>query len=477
MSEEENRLPGVLFEEIEYPQSKKQGEKVRVTLEVDQEVGQKALAAMSSEDFTLAAMSSEDFGDIGLQIDDVLGEAPISASQEAMASDSTQKKQNNILVSGFIEEKDIDKLKSYPHIVKVFRRDPDKEKLGFYSCPEGWTGSACDCGGSHGTINDVANYLHVNELWNQGFKGDGIVVGVMDGGITAEGRQIKSNDTNHQDWPGKLIKNVIGGYRTDWGTSGIAVISDGRAIWHGNMVATDVLGMAPDAKVYDLKILGGRDVLDNAFKALDWAIKQHRINQTPHILVNSWGPYEGGSEYAEDINHYLTLKYIEAIKEGIIVIFAAGNCGLPCGRGDSRCGRNNLGSGVSILGCNGHPDIITIGGVNVNEEYIGYSSQGPSIFRAEKPDFCAVTHFQGYYDNTTPLIKRDGGTSAAAPIAAGAIALLKQGDPSLTHHQIKSILKQTAKDVGPAGEDIFSGAGIIQPKDAMERIRTMNVRA
>src|SRR6185503_10959744 len=153
--------------------------------------------------------------------------------------------------------------------------------------------------------------------------------------------------------------------------------------------------------------------------------------------------------------------------EGIIVLFAAGNCGASCP--DGRCGPDN-GPGRSIWGANGHPRVITVGAVNQNDRLVGYSSQGPAALDPNKPDFCSVTHFAGYFPRVNPAHASDGGTSAATPIAAGVIALFKQCKPTLTHDEAKNALKGTARDIGPTGWDQHSGSGIINAKAAYDSI-------
>jgi hypothetical protein len=70
---------------------------------------------------------------------------------------------------------------------------------------------------------------------------------------------------------------------------------------------------------------------------------------------------------------------------------------------------------------------------------------------------------QGYFSS-------DSGTSAATPIAAGVVGLLKQADPAATQDQIKQALRNTAKDIGPVGWDQYSGAGIIRAKAAFDQL-------
>lgn len=320
----------------------------------------------------------------------------------------------------------------------------------------------CDCnsGTPKGNIQTVARYLGVDQVWNAGYRGRGVVVGVVDGGIAAEGRASG----------GRKIPRVIGGWPTaNWGT---------KAAWgeHGNMCATDVLGMAPEAQLYDLRISDAPNIagtLSDALAAYQWAITQHRRNGTPQVLSNSWGLYQKawGPDYADDpkIEHPFSRKVAEAINQGITVLFAAGNCGEACPSG--RCGSDN-GPGKSIWGANGHPQVVTVGAVNTRGEFVGYSSQGPAALDRNgiKPDFLSVSHFTGYFNS-------DNGTSAATPVAAGVAALLKQTDYSQSPEELKNALRWTARDIGPRGRDNHSGSGILRANQAFDYVRRSRSRA
>ncbi len=377
---------------------------------------------------------------------------PSNSQREAMliAGEDNQ----HIVVKATLTDEQREAAKASPDVIEVWS-DPDIEPI---ACPI----PPCDCSPTvpHGTIADVATYLGVNQIWNAGKRGEGIVVGVVDGGITATGRPLASGET-----PARTITNVIGGWPTDsWGTRG--------ASWgyHGNMCSTDVLGMAPNCRLYDLRIAGASNTtgtISNALQAFQWAINQHASNGTPHILTNSWGIFNIASapDYVNNPNHPFTRKVVEAIDAGIIVLFAAGNCGDTCP--DGRCASS--GPGNSIWGANGHPRVITVGAVNKDEQFVGYSSQGPASLDPHKPDFCSITHFTGYFNS-------DSGTSAATPIAAGVCALLKQGKPSASPDSIKNALTATAKDIGPAGWDQHSGAGIISGKRAYDRLTKLLIK-
>jgi subtilase family serine protease len=234
------------------------------------------------------------------------------------------------------------------------------------------------------------------------------------------------------------------------------------------MVAFDVLGMAPKASIYDVRISGAKGsrepmsaVISEATAAFQWCIEHFRRDGTPHIITCSWGMMQSAWEpvYARDPTHFFTSRVQEALDEGIIVLFAAGNCG-GSGCCHKQCGKEH-GPGRSIWGANGHPRVITVGAATREEKLAGYSSEGPAALDKKKPDFCGITHFEGY-------TRCDSGTSASTPITAGVVALLKQKKSGLTQTEAKKVLQETAKPVHFKGWNPHFGHGIIQPGKAFD---------
>ncbi len=394
--------------------------------------------------------------DAGFEINSDYEPVPVAGSQEEGTRGDDE---DVVVVRGSIEPQRIAELEARPDVVRVWRDTPiapfaveargerSMALAAFGPCPTG----ECDCSPTvaRGGIPDVARFLGVDRMWSEGIRGQGVVIGVVDGGITARGRTVRAGETAD-------VPRVIGGWPTaSWGTT--------ASVWgrHGNMSATDVLGMAPEAQLYDIRISDGESI-SAALAGFQWAIEQHRRDGTPHILTNSWGIYQESwdPQYARDPQHPFTRKVVEAITEGILVLFAAGNCGAACP--SDRCGADN-GPGRSIWGANGHPQVMTVGAANLDGQFVGYSSQGPAALDEHKPDFCSITHFRGYFAS-------DNGTSAACPVAAGVTALLKQAAPELTQQAAKQALIDTADDLEPAGWDPHSGAGIIQAAAAWEHV-------
>ncbi|MDD5402848.1 MAG: S8 family serine peptidase, partial [Dehalococcoidales bacterium] len=84
-----------------------------------------------------------------------------------------------------------------------------------------------------------------------------------------------------------------------------------------------------------------------------------------------------------------------------------------------------------------------------------FSSQGPNANGVIKPDIVAPDGVS----TTTYGTGAFYGTSAAAPHAAGAAALVKELYPAYTHTQLKTYLESHAVDSGTSGKDNIFGSG------------------
>jgi len=88
-----------------------------------------------------------------------------------------------------------------------------------------------------------------------------------------------------------------------------------------------------------------------------------------------------------------------------------------------------------------------------------FSSRGPTWDGRIKPDISAPDRTQTYYYGTSI------GTSFSSPVVAGAAALLKQQQPSISANQLRAALVAHARDVGDPGLDELFGWGelVLQP--------------
>ena len=135
-------------------------------------------------------------------------------------------------------------------------------------------------------------------------------------------------------------------------------------------------------------------------------------------------------------------------------------------RGTGSAGNNGLTNNHTLLPPANDPFVITVGATNdlnspgINDDTVApYSSYGLDETGSIKPDIVAPgTHLVSLLPHHTSLTLsqehpsnrlnlnyfRMSGTSMAAPVVAGAAALLLQDEPNLTPDQVKYRLKASA---------------------------------
>ena len=299
-------------------------------------------------------------------------------------------------------------------------------------------------------IDVIRELLAVDRVWRDGFRGQNIVVGIIDEGV------------NGQVYP------VVGGFSNNNAVPpGSAAITS-----HGSMCAADILIAAPAVKLYDYPFLGVPNS-GGALRMFQAVLEQRRIDGTPHITNNSYGftgiPHQQLFPNHEifDLNHPLHRKVREVVASGTPAFFAAGNCGEPCPSG--ACFPSGIGPNKSIHASNSLKEVITVAAVNSRHEHIGYSSQGPGLFEAGKPDIASYSHIFGNFGPNRPgglAQPFDNGTSAATPVAAGVGALLMSAISNLTPDKLKAALVQSAIDIGQPRFDHNTGHGVINAATA-----------
>lgn len=311
---------------------------------------------------------------------------------------------------------------------------------------------------SAATIDVIRQLLAVERIWQDGFRGQNIVIAIVDDGI-------------NNFYP------VIGGHERPSGPMpGTASIQS-----HGSMCAADVLVAAPFAKILDYPFLAGPNAGDSgvAIQMFQAILDQRRLNGTPHLTSNSYGfaglpPRDQFPNHeAYDPNHPLNRKVREVIASGAACFFAAGNCGQDCPSGN--CRSSAIGPNKSISAANSLPETITVAAVNSLNQRIGYSAQGPGTLFSQKPDLSAYSHFFGNFGPGRPaggtVDDFDSGTSAACPVAAGVGALLLSAFPGLNPDKLRQVLTETAVNLGQIGWDADTGWGVLNAGVAYVRLQ------
>jgi subtilisin family serine protease len=245
-------------------------------------------------------------------------------------------------------------------------------------------------------------------------------------------------------------------------------------------------GMAPSAHILSLKVLDdrGRGVISDVIAALDWTVA-NKAAYNVRVVNLSVGAAVTES-YKTDP---LTLAAKSAVDAGMVVVTAAGNLGKNA-NGETQYG--------AITAPGNAPWVLTVGAyshegtvVRTDDVMAGYSSRGPTAidFGAKpdlvapgtgivslssasstmyytKPQYLLTGSFGGGYKPYLSLT----GTSMAAPVVSGAVALMLQANPSLTPNMVKAILQYTAQ-IYPGYNALTQGAGFINAQGAVQLAR------
>lgn len=205
-------------------------------------------------------------------------------------------------------------------------------------------------------------------------------------------------------------------------------------------------GMAPEANLAVIKVLdkNGNGSLSAIIEGIDWCIR-NKVKYNIRIINLSFGAVAQDS-YRTDLLCRATSK---AWESGIVVCTAAGNSGPEVGT-------------VNTPGIN--PRIITVGNLDhrgtviYDDELHPTSSRGPTRDKIKKPDLIAP--------GTNIISLRAGGgyrsltgTSMAASLVSGAVALILEKEPKLRPDQVKRILTKNARKIDSTVNE--QGAGVI----------------
>jgi subtilisin family serine protease len=303
--------------------------------------------------------------------------------------------------------------------IAIALAETDETIAAVYADVEIEPSAICRDSAAVGKVADVAAELEVDFLQQQGFTGEGVCVALVDLGLNA--RWLRQN---RPDNPLDAMRSVsLPKMRAPFDTE----------VGHGSMCAFQVGIAAPKAVILDVPVLGSASNLptltSDVAKAYEQLVLQIEGGLMPNGLVvnNSWQVYDPTkdfapghrSNYSDSINHPLSNAIENLVDAGADVLFAAGNCGEACPYPGCRF---QPGSST-IVGANSHPDVVTVGGVDLNGSMLGYSAVGGRLERL-KPDVLAFTHFEG-----SGIADRDGGTSTASPVAAGVIAAIRSKKP------------------------------------------------
>lgn len=308
--------------------------------------------------------------------------------------------------------------------------------------------------------------LGAPKVWEElGITGQGVTVGVLDGGTNyqhpALAEKFVGNQPGHQAQDAYFDAVVPGngpetGSDFDHGThvAGTILGQDG---------AENRIGVAPGAKFIAARGLAA-DAGEEAdlLRATQWFLTYNQRVTNPEdkvrVINNSWGGDKLTSTWFEQ-----AAKNLKAA--GIVEVFAAGNT-------------NGYPADGSIANPATLPDVLAVGATTVQGDLAEFSLVGPSRIdpTKTKPDVSApgVGVRSALAGGGYAALS---GTSMAAPHVTGTIALMLSANPELTTDQISQILSETADPRTnlryPTAPNSGYGAGIINAYEAVKRAQAL----
>jgi serine protease AprX len=295
-----------------------------------------------------------------------------------------------------------------------------------------------------GTANQN-RMIDVDFLHGKGYRGQGIKIAVLDGGFYGVDFGAGFNSVRN--------KNQILEVRNFPDDNDSVYFSSTHGSNVLSIMAVDepgkFIGSAPDAEYYLFRteIVDSERVVEEDF----WLEAAEYADFIGADIINSSLGYTTFDEITEDHTYadmdgnttVITKAADMAAAAGILVCNSAGNSG-----DDSW---NYIGAPAD------GDSVFTIGAVDLNANYVSFSSEGPTSDGRIKPNVAGQGAGTAVMD-ATGVVYYGNGTSYSSPLVAGACASFMSAFPELTNMQVMDIIQSTASQAN--NPDNYLGYGI-----------------
>lgn len=273
--------------------------------------------------------------------------------------------------------------------------------------------------------------INAVQAWNHA-TGAGVVIAVIDSGVQLDHPDllvVPGHDYIDRDDDPSPGADSSGPHGT--GVAGIAAATGNNGL--------GVAGVAWGSEVYAIRLIGGNTSTSDLYESFGEA-----VDAGASVLSNSWGFY--GCDGVPNIEVFTEMfDYAEDVGRGglgSVVVFAAGNDG--CDNSQDMMLSNRKAVSVAAL--------------EWWDERASYSNFGDDIDIAAPTGLLTTDVSPGGYGSYAgDDAYWDGfsGTSGAAPVVSGVVALMIEANPRLTAKQVRDVLCSTGvrSDLGDAEWD------------------------
>jgi serine protease AprX len=326
-----------------------------------------------------------------------------------------------------------------------------------------------DPSGQPGSMTAVTRVTGAQQLWRRGITGAGVDVALIDTGVAPvdalddPNKVVVGPDLSVDSQAVNLRNLDVYGHGTHM--AGIIAGREGgprTGLQYVAAARNDYLGMAPDARIISLKVAATDGAVDvsQLIAAIDWVVQFGDSDGMNIRVLNLSLGTESTQDPAIDP---LAWAAENAWHAGIVVVASAGNSG---GR---LAGLDDPAS---------NPWVLAVGAADTNgtdtladDDVPGFSAR-PAAGARRGIDLVAPgvkivgpavggSSLYGKAESTAKIgngFLRGSGTSQAAAVVSGAVALLLDEHPELTPDQVKAALRSTAVPLQKADPSV-QGAG------------------
>ncbi|EDP69624.1 putative exported serine protease, subtilase family protein [Flavobacteriales bacterium ALC-1] len=297
------------------------------------------------------------------------------------------------------------------------------------------------------TLNQV-EMINVDDLHVADFTGEGITIAVMDSGfpsVNTMGAFQRLRDNNDLLDGYDFVDRTSDVYASTASSHGTRVLST-----MAGFVQDQFVGTAPDASYYLFRTEDSSS--ETPLEESYWVEAAERSDSLGVDMINTSLGYRvfdnANYDYTPaDMNGqvaFITKGASIAAEKGILVVVSAGNAGATTWQ--------TVGAPADS------PNVLSIGGVDANGNYVSFSSQGGTAqIGYQKPDVVARAGSAFVIDQSNNITQNNG-TSFSGPIMCGGIASLWQAIPDALPTEVMDYVRQSASQYN--SPDDFLGYGI-----------------
>jgi hypothetical protein len=292
--------------------------------------------------------------------------------------------------------------------------------------------------------------LELQSLWEQGYTGKNVKIGILDTGCDGSHPQLKGKirDFAYIDRNGETSLSDAS-YDTDQHGTHVAGIAVGGS-------PDKPLGVAPEAELLvGVVIPGGSGTFSQIIGGIEWAMDPDGNPETQDapIAINLSLGMPGFIDF-------WTPVFTNALNQNILIVSSSGNEGNGI---TNSPGNHPYVVGVGSYGYNRVPSTFSAGDDNILWESSSILA-GPYI----KPDIAAPGSMV-YSSVPGNSYEYFSGTSMSAPHVTGAVAILKQAFPLATAWDLRNFLLWGCEDLGKEGWDTRFGQGALNIQQSIDK--------